>query len=176
LTQNKVFAILEKISTGLFMAKYHGQWENTMNLKQCFDILELDYDASLEEAKQAYKDIVNVWHPDRFSHSPRLKEKAEKKLKEINVAYARVVSYLSSKAEAKPKTKTQTGGSRRTKTEIAAEAGTYVFMGVCSFLYNAFCHIASKPGIGSGKNDHSSSEDSNSNPHRHSREGKGANK
>jgi DnaJ-class molecular chaperone len=147
-----------------------------MNLKQCFDILELDYDASLEETKQAYKDIVNVWHPDRFSHSPRLKEKAEKKLKEINIAYAQVVSYLSSKAETRAKTKTQTGGSRRTKTEIAAEAGTYVFMGVCSFLYNAFRHISSKQGMESGKNDCSSSEDSNPNPHRHGREGKAANK
>ncbi|HPA15937.1 MAG TPA: J domain-containing protein [Desulfobacterales bacterium] len=115
-----------------------------MNLRQCFEILELDDNASLEEAKQAYKDIVNVWHPDRFSHSPRLKEKAEKKLKEINVAYARVVSYLSSKAEVGGKTKARSGKSRRTKTEIAAEAGTYVVMGVCSFLYNTIRHVAGK--------------------------------
>lgn len=147
-----------------------------MNLKQCFEILELDHDASLEEAKQAYKDIVNVWHPDRFSHNPRLKEKAEKKLKEINAAYARVVSYLSSKAGAGVKERTQTGGSRRTKTEIAAEAGTYLFMGVCSFLYNAVCHIASKPGVASGEKNHSSSVDSNPNTRRNQREDSGAKK
>ena len=68
-----------------------------MEIKKCFEILELDPNASVDEAKQAYKDIVNVWHPDRFSHNSRLKEKAEEKLKEINVAYETVNSLLSSK-------------------------------------------------------------------------------
>ncbi|MBW1888862.1 MAG: molecular chaperone DnaJ, partial [Deltaproteobacteria bacterium] len=45
-------------------------------------MFELDRLASPYEVKQAYKDIVNVWHPDRFSNNPRLKQKAEEKLKE----------------------------------------------------------------------------------------------
>ena len=64
-----------------------------MDIEKCFEIFELDRRASPYEVKQAYKDIVNVWHPDRFSNNPRLKQKAEEKLKEINVAYETLKSY-----------------------------------------------------------------------------------
>lgn len=68
-----------------------------MDIKKCFDILELDKNAGPDELKQAYKDMVNIWHPDRFSSNPRLKQKAENKLKEINEAYGAMQSFLSSK-------------------------------------------------------------------------------
>ncbi|MGD2125066.1 MAG: DnaJ domain-containing protein [Desulfobacteraceae bacterium] len=67
-----------------------------MDIQRCFKILELHRNASLDEAKQAYKDLVSIWHPDRFSSNPRLRQKAEEKLKEINTAYETVKSYLSS--------------------------------------------------------------------------------
>tara|TARA_B100000315_G_C14503677_1_gene553530 strand:- start:516 stop:956 length:441 start_codon:yes stop_codon:yes gene_type:complete len=52
-----------------------------------YEILELKPGASAEEIKRAYKDLVKVWHPDRFSHDPQLQQKAQEKLKEINEAY-----------------------------------------------------------------------------------------
>ncbi len=58
-----------------------------MNLQQCLKILELETNSSLQDAKGAYKDLVRVWHPDRFENNPRLKHKAEQKLREINLAY-----------------------------------------------------------------------------------------
>jgi hypothetical protein len=58
-----------------------------MNLQQCLKILELETTGSLRDAKRAYKDLVRVWHPDRFQNNPRLKHKAEQKLREINLAY-----------------------------------------------------------------------------------------
>ncbi len=67
-----------------------------MNLRQCFEILELDTDATMDDLNRAYKDLVTVWHPDRFSANPRLKKKAEEKLKKVNQAYDRVLSFLSS--------------------------------------------------------------------------------
>jgi hypothetical protein len=52
-----------------------------------FRTLELDQTATLDEIKQAYKDLVMVWHPDRFAHNVRLRLKAEEKLKQFNQAY-----------------------------------------------------------------------------------------
>ena len=68
-----------------------------MDIRRSYEILELDHSATEDEVKAAYKDIVNVWHPDRFSSNPRLKQKAEKKLKEVNAAYDNVRTFLSLK-------------------------------------------------------------------------------
>ncbi len=65
-----------------------------MNLPQCLKILELETTDSLQEARRAYKDLVRVWHPDRFQKNPRLKEKADKKLREINLAYNYLRSHI----------------------------------------------------------------------------------
>jgi DnaJ-domain-containing protein 1 len=46
-------------------------------------------DATDEEVKTAYRDLVKIWHPDRFDDGDtRLKKKAEEQLKTINEAYA----------------------------------------------------------------------------------------
>lgn len=66
-----------------------------MDIQRYYEVLELNPGASLKDVLQAYKDLVNVWHPDRFSKTPRLRNKAEKKLKEINGAYEKLQSYLS---------------------------------------------------------------------------------
>lgn len=71
-----------------------------MNVKKSFEILRLKTDASVEDLKLAYRDMVNVWHPDRFLHNPRLKEKAEKQLQEINHAYETALNYFSAEASA----------------------------------------------------------------------------
>ncbi|NDJ17416.1 J domain-containing protein [Myxacorys almedinensis] len=42
---------------------------------------------SLDEVKRAYKELVQVWHPDRFRNNPKLEMRANQKLKEINAAY-----------------------------------------------------------------------------------------
>ena len=36
-----------------------------MNIKECFDILELKFDATLEQVKKAYKKLMIVFHPDK---------------------------------------------------------------------------------------------------------------
>jgi hypothetical protein len=67
-----------------------------MNLQRSLKILELETTGSLQEAKRAYKDLVRVWHPDRFQKNPRLKQKADKKLREINLAYNYLRSHIES--------------------------------------------------------------------------------
>jgi hypothetical protein len=43
--------------------------------------------ATRSEIKEAYRDLVKVWHPDRFGSDLRLRQKAELQLKLINEAY-----------------------------------------------------------------------------------------
>ena len=43
--------------------------------------------ASWDEVTQAYKDLMRVWHPDRFTGNERMHSIAEEKLRDINVAY-----------------------------------------------------------------------------------------
>jgi outer membrane protein assembly factor BamE (lipoprotein component of BamABCDE complex) len=60
------------------------------NIDRCYEVLGLERDASIEEVKQAHRDLVRVWHPDRFAHDPQLQQKVQEKLKEINEAYERL--------------------------------------------------------------------------------------
>lgn len=55
--------------------------------EKCLELLGLKPGASAQEIKAAYRDLAKVWHPDRFAHDPRLQQKAQNKLKEINEAY-----------------------------------------------------------------------------------------
>ena len=110
-----------------------------MDIEQSFEILELDRGASTDEIKQSYKDIVTVWHPDRFSNNPRLKQKAEEKLKEVNVAYDTLKSYLSSEQRMEPKQKNaQPDAAPYDKTEAVVEAGTGIALSLWSYLSSLF--------------------------------------
>jgi len=67
-----------------------------LDIRRCFEILELDPGATVEDAKKARRDLVSVWHPDRVpSSNPRLQKKASTRLKEINAAYDMLLPYLS---------------------------------------------------------------------------------
>ena len=71
----------------------------TMDIRQCYKILEVDYDASMFEIRYAYKNLVRAWHPDRFNNNPSLQKLAEERLKEINVAYGELKAFLSQKQD-----------------------------------------------------------------------------
>jgi hypothetical protein len=65
-----------------------------MDLKQCYEILEIDETASLPQIKQAYRDMIGIWHPDRYVQNPRLYAKATEKLKALNTAYNELITRL----------------------------------------------------------------------------------
>ncbi len=65
------------------------------DINQYYKILELEPGASLEEVKEAYRDLAFVWHPDRFVHNSRLQARATVRLKEINQAYRKLRYFLS---------------------------------------------------------------------------------
>lgn len=60
------------------------------DLYDCYRMLEVEPGATLEEVKRSYRELVKVWHPDRFEHDPKLRDKAVEKLKKINLAYERI--------------------------------------------------------------------------------------
>jgi len=62
------------------------------DISHYYKILELEQGASQPEIKRAYRDLAMVWHPDRFSN-PRMQQKAEARLKQINAAYEFLKSY-----------------------------------------------------------------------------------
>ena len=127
-----------------------------MDIQRSLKILELGEGASEEEVRQAYKDIVSVWHPDRFPNNPRLRKKAENKLKEINLAYETLLSFFrsvrcpaGSNAQPRPFTSGSAGtegpsqGTRTTdregsKTELAAELATTAVLDLWSLISMKF--------------------------------------
>jgi hypothetical protein len=80
--------------------------------KEALDVLALRPGATPVEIKQAYRDMVKVWHPDRFGSDPRLRQKAEDKLKQINKAYQML------------QTDPGTGGTYAAEPERAASSTT----------------------------------------------------
>ena len=58
--------------------------EKTMNY---YAVLELTPTATNVEIKKAWHEQMQVWHPDRFTHSPTLQRKAEARTQLINQAY-----------------------------------------------------------------------------------------
>ena len=57
-------------------------------IRRDYTILDIDPSASPAEIQQAYRDLVQVWHPDRFGHNPRLQRKAHAQMQALNTAYA----------------------------------------------------------------------------------------
>ncbi len=76
----------------LFLGRVKGE-KGPEKISRCVEMLGLKPGASQEEVNQAYRDLVNVWHPDRFAGNPRLQKKAEGKIKEINSAYEYIKSF-----------------------------------------------------------------------------------
>jgi len=65
-----------------------------MNIKECFEILELKLDATQKEVQKAYRIIMMATHPDKVQGDPKLKIIAERRAKEINGAREEIVAYL----------------------------------------------------------------------------------
>lgn len=63
-----------------------------LDVERYYRTLDLSPGASQEDIHQSYKDLVLVWHPDRFASLPRLRQKAQCKLQEINEAHEQLRS------------------------------------------------------------------------------------
>jgi hypothetical protein len=93
------------------------------DLSKAYDLLGVKPGVSNRELKAAHRDLAKVWHPDRFLHDPRLQEKAQEKLKEINEAYELLISGKTPKASntvysEKPVTRRRARGSQWTAVPL----------------------------------------------------------
>jgi len=63
------------------------------NLDQYYEILGLNPGASPGDVKQAYRNLVKIWHPDSFTAASLQKQMAEEKFKQITEAYQHLRFY-----------------------------------------------------------------------------------
>jgi hypothetical protein len=68
----------------------------TGEINRCYRALELEPGASLEQVKQTWRELVKVWHPDRFPNDAKMQRKAQERLKAINGAYEFLSEFLVS--------------------------------------------------------------------------------
>ncbi len=63
-----------------------------MNRQEALRILGLDDDATIDDVKIAYRETVQILHPDRFANNKKLQERATEQFKNLQEAY----EYLTS--------------------------------------------------------------------------------
>lgn len=86
-----------------------------MKTRDPFKIIGIDEQATLAEAKTAYRKKVKKNHPDRVANNPSLKNIAEEKMKEINVAYKSVMTILTDREKKTAKNSTTSNPSPQKK-------------------------------------------------------------
>lgn len=56
-----------------------------------YSVLGVSQDASMDEIKNAYRELARKYHPDNYEENP-LKDLAEEKMAEINAAYDQIIA------------------------------------------------------------------------------------
>lgn len=71
-----------------------GPLTNRERLLSAYHTLELPPGSGFEEIRNAYRDLAQVWHPDRYeSSAARLRDRANEKFKQITAAYSLLKEY-----------------------------------------------------------------------------------
>ncbi|MEM7594171.1 MAG: DnaJ domain-containing protein [Cyanobacteria bacterium P01_A01_bin.83] len=70
------------------------------DISQWYGVLGVSPTASPKTIKEAYRELAQLWHPDRYVDDPELKARAESEIKEINQAYSEIKAHLSAKVNA----------------------------------------------------------------------------
>ena len=66
-------------------------------MEQFYQILKLKLGATEKQIKQAYENLVNMWHPEELSKYPYLQQIAYERKKQIELAYENLVGNGSRK-------------------------------------------------------------------------------
>ena len=115
-------------------------------MEEWYRVLGVSPHASDEDLKRAYRDLVRVWHPDRFTGDSRLQSKAQETLKNINTAYDNVRAYRANPHPTPPPPQQQhewppthappsTTSGQTTVTETCPECNTRMQPETHSWVY-----------------------------------------
>ncbi|MBD2559716.1 MULTISPECIES: J domain-containing protein [Nostoc] len=100
-----------------------------LDIDHAYEILGLEPGASQAQVKRAYRQLVKIWHPDRF-FDQKQKQEAEEKIKSINAAYNK----LKSESPFEPPTpENPSSSSPKNPTKISVnrwDAETFYTLGV----------------------------------------------
>lgn len=90
-----------------------------MNKIEALAILGLDTEATLEDAREAYRTQVKLWHPDRFTGSAALKSLAGRNVQDANRAWACLRSLLPARPSDlwRIRARTQPAAARRPRRD-----------------------------------------------------------
>lgn len=72
-----------------------------MNRTEALNILGLDEDATDKDIKSAYRECVQILHPDRFANNKRLADRATEQFKRLQDAYDYLTSAKARKEDAR---------------------------------------------------------------------------
>ena len=100
---------------------------------------------SARELKAAHRDLAKVWHPDRFLHDPRLRDKAQEKLKEINEAYELLSSGKTPRPTPVPPTTPRRPRSQRSGNWKWLVVPLFVFVAVFAVTTRTLLQRRSQP-------------------------------
>ena len=68
-------------------------------MKDPYSILGVKHDASDDEVKEAYRNLVRKYHPDNYTDDNPLKDLANEKMQEVNEAYDEIMKMRENSAQ-----------------------------------------------------------------------------
>lgn len=90
------------------------------DLRRAVALFDLSVPFTAKELKERYRDLVQVWHPDRHTQNERLRSIAEEQLKRINDAFAYIsdnVDSVNSRLGARSNASTEEANRGSSKVE-----------------------------------------------------------
>jgi len=55
----------------------------TEEIRESYRLLEVEPGAPLDAVKGAYRELIKIWHPDRFPNDPKFQKRATEKTKAL---------------------------------------------------------------------------------------------
>jgi|GEM_PF-6098374 len=78
-----------------------------MENRRHYEVLGLTPDASSDQVKEAYHELIKQWHPDKVAHNTTLQAIAQEEMKRINSAYEALKSHKQTETDSFSKGSTQ---------------------------------------------------------------------